>query len=62
MFFKENCFFTVRGLSKEKMAAIQAQIESDRRQLEEKKDMQEEEKRKVEEDLEQKEKELKKAK
>ena len=51
-----------RGLSKEKMLAIQAQIEADRKQLEEKKDMQEEEKRRVEEDLASKEGELKKAK
>ena len=43
------------------MVEIQAQIEADRRKLEEKKDMAEEEKRKVEEDLQKKEAELKKA-
>ena len=49
------------GLSKEKVAEIQAQIEADRRKLEKSKDMAEEEKRKVEEDLEEKELELQKA-
>ena len=47
-----------KGLSKEKIAEIQSQIESDRRRLEGQKDMAEEEKRKVEEDLATKESEL----
>ena len=47
-----------KGLSKEKIAEIQSQIEADRRRLEGQKDMAEEEKRKVEEDLAQKEAEL----
>ena len=47
-----------KGLSKEKMAEIQAQIAADRRKLAGQKDMEEEEKRKVEDDLEQKESEL----
>jgi kinesin family protein 3/17 len=46
------------GLSKEKIAEIQSQIEADRSRLESQKDMAEEEKRKVEEDLAQKEAEL----
>ena len=49
---------TGKGLSKEKIAEIQSQIEADRRRLEGQKDMAEEEKRKVEEDLAQKESEL----
>jgi len=47
-----------KGLSKEKIAEIQSQIEADRRRLEGQKDMAEEEKRKVEEDLATKEAEL----
>jgi len=47
-----------KGLSKEKIAEIQFQIEADRRRLEGQKDMEEEEKRKVEEDLAKKEAEL----
>ena len=47
-----------KGLSKEKIAEIQSQIEADRRRLEGQKDMAEEEKRKVEDDLAQKEAEL----
>ena len=54
-------FFSEKGLSKEKMVAIQQQIEADRKKLEEQKDMEEEEKKKIEEDLESKESELKKA-
>jgi len=50
-----------KGLSKEKMAEIQSQIEADRRRLESQKDMAEEEKRKVEEDLAKKESELSEA-
>ena len=50
-----------KGLSKEKMAEIQSQIEADRRRLESQKDMAEEEKRKVEEDLAKKEFELSEA-
>ncbi|ELT90430.1 hypothetical protein CAPTEDRAFT_154669 [Capitella teleta] len=49
------------GISKEKMAEIQAQIEADRRKLEKSKDMAEEEKQKVEDDLHKKEMELSKA-
>jgi len=49
------------GVSKEKMTQIQAQIEADRRILEQKKDMEEEEKKRVEDDLAAKENELKKA-
>ena len=47
-----------KGLSKEKMAEIQGQIEADRKKLENQKDMAEEEKKKVEEDLQRKETEL----
>jgi len=49
---------TGKGLSKEKIAEIQSQIEADRRLLEGQKDMAEEEKRKVEDDLAAKEAEL----
>jgi hypothetical protein len=52
------CIEQGKGLSKEKMAEIQSQIEADRRRLESQKDMAEEEKRKVEDDLAQKETEL----
>ncbi|CAD5114844.1 DgyrCDS3880 [Dimorphilus gyrociliatus] len=52
---------TIKGLSKEKMIAIQQQIEKDRKKLEEEKDMAIEEKSKLEEDLNSKEEELKKA-
>ncbi len=47
-----------KGLSKEKMAEIQAQIDADRRKLASQKDMEEEEKRKVEDSLSAKEAEL----
>lgn len=47
-----------KGLSKEKMAEIQAQIDADRRKLASQKDMEEEEKRKVEDNLSAKEAEL----
>lgn len=47
-----------KGLSKEKMAEIQSQIEADRRKLASQKNMAEEEKKKVEEDLAMKEAEL----
>lgn len=50
-----------KGVSKEKMAEIQSQIEADRRKLEKSKDMAEEEKRKVEDNLAEKEMELQKA-
>jgi len=50
-----------KGLSKEKIAEIQTQIEADRKRLESQKDMAEEEKRKVEDDLAQKEAELQEA-
>ena len=50
-----------KGISKEKMAEIQSEIEADRRRLEKGKDMAEEEKRKVEQDLAKKESELNKA-
>nr|AUN27681.1 kinesin-like protein KIF3A [Phascolosoma esculenta] len=49
-------------ISKERMVAIQAQIEADRRKLEQQKDMEEEEKRRVEQDLASKESELQQAK
>jgi len=49
---------TGKGLSKEKIAEIQSQIDADRRRLEGQKDMAEEEKCKVEEDLANKEAEL----
>ncbi|KAI0232495.1 Kinesin-like protein KIF3A [Lamellibrachia satsuma] len=49
------------GLSKEKMAEIQAQIDADRRRLETMKDMEEEEKQKIEKNLEGKEQELRQA-
>ena len=50
-----------RGLSKEKMAEIQTQIDADRRKLETQKDMEEEEKTNIEQDLHTKEGELKEA-
>ncbi|XP_053399580.1 kinesin-like protein KIF3A isoform X2 [Mercenaria mercenaria] len=49
-----------KHISKEKMAEIQAKIASDRRKLEEQKDMAEEERNKVQDDLLEKESELKK--
>ncbi|XP_013384615.1 kinesin-like protein KIF3A isoform X2 [Lingula anatina] len=50
-----------KGISKEKMAEIEAKIEADKKILEEKKDMAEEERNQVKKDLEEKEAELKKA-
>ena len=67
----QNCYklfnFWISGskghkISKEKMVEIQAQIEADRRKLEQQKDMEEEEKRRVQQDLESKEEELRMAK
>ena len=49
------------GLSKEKMAEIQTQIDADRKRLESMKDMEEEEKLKIERNLEGKEQELRQA-